>query len=441
MDVDSYSSSDYDEDGSGGEEGQDTTGNEGSGGAPEYANLFASEGLGHLRKFQDLLGVIAGIALDYDPTQDQEILDETCHKPLHDFLLSSLRTDKSIWDATCFDMYQRSMPDAMKALTAEIEQAFQESSATEAEQSLYVTELCTEAFHVGDGGTSTTKSKTRSGSWRNPKQQLAIKDKCDGNIHIKNFLTDPNQSSLGWRVVKSKKNIGSSKGLVRPINGRLLRETNALDTFPLMHSYKKLNWMVICDLAEWTRVFVDGFRPCDEVSEMAFNAQAHALSWLNSFHGSTLSRGWYREDFGRLASDANMPFLFDIVVAGMIGSDGSVGSKKERVFKIYQSNSFYCEELASAARTRYGVDPRVETRASHTLRWKPQTRIHFNVKDTEKLMLRLGSFDLNRPDQHIVLMLKILLINGNRNSPIQNMGRMTVLLDNLTSYIKRTRPS
>ena len=295
-------------------------------------------------------------------------------------------------------------------------------------QKLYFTELWGLAFDVGDGSTSVA-NKQKGERWSNPVQDLAIRDNLGGNIHVKKFLRDPNQASLGWRVRKSKKHRGRSSGVRRTINSRLFKETYVGFASPLVLSYKKLNWMVICGLSQWTRTFVDRLRPCDEASELAFNAQALILSWLNSLHGSTLSRRWYREDFRRIANNANMRFLFDIVLGGIIGSDGSVGMTKQRVFKIYQSNLFYCEELASAARTRYGVDPRVETKVSRTLRWRPLTYIHFNVRDTEKLLLRVGSFDLNRPDQHVVLMLKVLLVNGNRNKPIKNVGKMIALLE------------
>lgn len=401
----------------------------------EYVNSFLYES--HRRKLQDLLAIIAGIIDDYDTTQSKEYLDQNYHKPIHELIQSNFRTDAGFLDATCFDIYKRSMEDAMKTLIDEIETTFK---VGEAEKSLFLTELWAAAFLVGDGSLSAQK-KRKEGRWENPRQDFAIKDNYGGNIIVKKFLLHRNQDSLGWRLVRSKENPEMSSGVVRTINRRLFEETDFLFTTPLMSSYKKMNLMVIAGLSQCTRLSVDGHRPCNEESEMAFNAQVVSIEWLNMLHGTTLSRRWYEEDFQRIANDANMPFLFDLVLAGMIGSDGSVGLKKWRVFKIYQAHSVYCEVLANVMSPRYGVSPRVRTRMSSTLRSKPITTIHFNVADTEKLMLRVGSFDLNRPDQHIVLMLKALLINGNRNSPIQNVGRMIVLLNNLTSYIKKERPS
>lgn len=433
-----YSSTSHD--GSGGEENDTREQNEESFEHAPSVNqyLFGS----HLRKLQDIMGVISGLLADvneYDTTQSMDVLNEKYHKPLHEFIQSHFPVNAGYLRATCFDLFDRSMEDAMSALKAELE-SFQGGSATEAEQSVFLTELWGEAFNVGDGSTVASMISTDE-SWQNPRQTLSIKDNNYGDVHSKNFLLHRNNKRLGWTLIRSEKNPERSHGVRRTINSRLLKESTLLLTSPLMLSFKKFNWFLCCELSKWTRLTVDGHIPCSEESDMAFNAQAAVLSYLNTLHGTTLSPRWYRHDFGKVANHAHMRFLFDIALAGMMGSDGSVGVKRHRVFKIYQSNLVYCEELASVIRTRYGVDPRVTTRLSPTLKWKPRTVIHFNVADTEKLMLRVGAFDLNRPDQHVVLMLKALLVNGNRNKPIKNVKRMMVLLDNLASYIKKSRPS
>ncbi len=42
-------------------------------------------------------------------------------------------------------------------------------------------------------------------------------------------------------------------------------------------------------------------------------------------------------------------------------------------------------------------------------------------------MWRVGSFDLNRPDQHVALMLRALVVNGNRNSRINNVRKLSCI--------------
>ena len=414
-----------------------SSGNEESGGGEEVVpevNPFE-----YLKqKLQDLLFIFAGLLAveedddGYDPTATNDILDEKYHKLFHQLILSYLRTDATFLLATCYDLYNRSMPNAMKTLRNEIEESLKMG---EEEQSAFFTQAWGDAITVGDGSISSNGS----GNWR-PVQLLAIKDKVGGNIHVKDYLLHPNQEVHGWKLMRSQENPNLSAGVRRTINSRLLK-THAVITSPLLLSFKKFNWMVICKLSNRTRVFVDGHVPCNEESKIAARAQKSTLSWLNSLHGTTLPAPWYAEDFRKVAYDPDMPFLFDIALAGIIGSDGSVGLKEARVFRIYQSNATYCEELAKAMRTKYGVHPRVVTKASHTLRWKPETRIYLNVEDTEKLLLRVGSFDLNRPDQHVVLMLRTLVIVGNRNSPMDNAGKLSALLNNLNSYIKRVRPS
>mmetsp|Transcript_6007 Transcript_6007/g.9188 ORF Transcript_6007/g.9188 Transcript_6007/m.9188 type:complete len:443 (+) Transcript_6007:104-1432(+) len=442
MDFDDHNSPSSHDGSGGGEENDTTEQNELFEHAPSVNQyLFGS----HLRKLQDIIAVFSGLLADeneYDTNQSKDVLDEKYHKPLHEFIMSHFPIDAGFLRATCFDLFDRSMEDAMSALKAELIESFRGGSATEAEQSVFLAELWGEAFHVGDGSTSAAMiTNDGTSNWQNPKQTLAIKDNNYGDVHSKNFLLHRNNKRLGWKLITSKENPERSQGVRRTINSRLLKETALLLTSPLMLSFKKFNWMLSCKLAKWTRLFVDGHIPYNEESDMAFNAQATVLSWLNTLHGTTLSPRWYRNDFGKIANDADMRFLFDIALAGIMGSDGSVGTRGQRVFKIYQSNSVYCEELANAMRIRYGVRPRVATKISKTLRWKPESTIHFNTADTEKLMLRAGSFDLNRPDQHVVLMLKVLLVNGNRNKPIKNVKRMIVLLDNLASYIKKSRPS
>eukprot|EP00984_Skeletonema_dohrnii_P001249 scaffold391_cov88-Skeletonema_dohrnii-CCMP3373.AAC.6 len=422
-----------------------TSGNEESGGEEEVVlpDVNPFEYLNE--KLQDLLAIFAGLLAaeeddddGYDPTETNDVLDEKYHKVFHHLILSYLRTDATFLLATCYDLYKRSMPNAMKTLINEIEESFK---VGEEEQSVFFTQAWADAFTVGDGSIFAEGGIFAEGRKTRPRQTLAIKDKCGGNIHVKKYLLHPNQKIHGWWLSRSKKNRKLSGGVRRTINSRVLNETHARVMSPLLLSFKKFNWMVIVKLSKWTRVFVDGLVPCNEGIEIAFKAQASILSWLNSLHGTTLPAPWYEEDFRKLAYDPDMPFLFDIALAGIIGSDGSVGMKKDRVFRIYQSNSAYCEELAKAMRTKYGVHPRVATRMSATLRVKPSTKIFFNVEDTEKLLLRVGSFDLNRPDQHVVLMLRTLVIVGNRNRRMENARKLSALLDNLSSYIKRVRPS
>lgn len=410
-------------------------------GVTDDANILLGYGEGGQRKLHDLLALIGGIiAVDGYETRNKqkEFLDERYHKPLLQAISSCLRTDAGFLDATAYSMYLSSMPEAMKQLQTEIEQLPAET------KNELLTEMWWYASVVGDGNVGAQYPCVRDGNKQilKPREELAIKDASDGEIPVKEFLTHPNQRAHGFRLIKSKKFPNVSRGIRRPINLRLWEGTPAEICPFLLLSFKKWNWRVIRHFTRRTRMFVDNVSPYGNAqAEVAFKAQAIILSSLSTLHGSQLPSIWYREDFQKLLRH-KYPFLFDIVFAGMIGTDGSVGVRgDEYVFRLYQSIRAYCEEFAEATRKRYDVDPKVSTTPSKTLKWKPQSTIRFSTADTEKLLLRVGSFDLNRAEQHIVLMLKVLVKNGNQHLKIKNVNKIKELLGNLASYIKRVRPS
>jgi hypothetical protein len=437
MSDDSYSGGDESED-SGCDDGNET-GEEGNPFPPSYD-----------KKLHHIFSVICAFATmddddGYSTAIDQKIdiavLDEKHHKPLHQFILTFLRTDSSFLKATCYDIYCRSFPSAMATLQHEIESAM--GHLPSADKSFGLTEMWGAASSVGDGCFSQAFPKTSKNLCK-PCQAIAMKDKCGGkHHHTKIFLFHENQARSGWGHDRSKRNPDISYGVKRSINWRRWKiPSAAILGFNNLLSFKKLNWIVICQLANWTRIFTKGFKPHgNATAELAYKAKATALSWLNSLHGAMLPLSWYQRDFDRMANDDKIPFLFDIMGAGMMGTDGSVGLKNGRVMRLYQSNRFFLEAMANTFGTRYGVNPRVTTTPSQKLKWKPQSRINFTVADTEKLLLRVGSFDLMRPDQHIVLMMRTLLENGHRHYPINHLNKIRALLKNLTSYIKKVRPS
>jgi hypothetical protein len=444
MDNDSeYSGEDESEDSGCDDELGDSGGEPGEGGNPFLQTN------NYNRKLHQIFAVICAFAVMDDDggykTQGIDIaeLDETHHKPLHQFILSFLRTDSSFLEATCYDIYCRSFPSAMATLQHEIESAM--GHLPNADKSFGLIEMWGAASSVGDGCFSQSLPKKQPPKrFHKPQQAIAIKDKCNGKTHTKDFLLHANQARSGWRHRKSRRNPDISFGVVRTINWRRWKPPSAaILAFDNLLSFKKLNWIVISQLANWTRIFTKGFIPHgNATAELAYEAAATALSWLNSLHGSMLPRSFYQIDFDRMANDDEIPFLFDIMAAGIVGTDGSVGLKNGRVLKIYQSHRFFLEAMANTFGTRYGVNPRVETKPSQKLKHKPESTIHFTVADTEKLLLRVGSFDLMRPDQHIVLMMRTLLENGHHpDYPINHLNKIRALLRNLTSYMKKVRPS
>lgn len=140
-------------------------------------------------------------------------------------------------------------------------------------------------------------------------------------------------------------------------------------------------------------------------------------------------------DFRRTAE---LPCFFDVFIAGIIGSDGGVGNGNTLAYQIYQSNRRFMVAFSSVMNEKYGLSTFVTRKKCKSIRWRPEYTIRMNSEDTRKMILRVASYDLNRADQQLVLLLRIMVQHAKE---VPNKKRVQAFLKGLGKYIRSVRPS
>ena len=364
---------------------------------------------------QHIWAMAVCFAQNYDKEADPEHLVEHFFKPFHDFLVDTCLEDNgSFFDGTLYTLLVRSMPHVMQHIKEEIEM-WEGLSDDDGSRSSFFRELFIAAFTVGDGCLY-----TREDGWIY--QELAIKDLEDGDIHVKRYLR-----RYGWDDKHHQ------LGLRRDINTNVMIDRYSFFANGSLLSFKKRVWQSIMAFSSLTPSGMSG--RSNQFYSLARKTLAEICSGFNQTHGCYLPMSFFLDDFRQ---NTKIPCMFDICVSGMLATDGSVGSVCGLMYRIFQSNQRFIVALATVMKEKYGVNPRVTGVNSKTIRWRPKYRIYINSEDTRKLLPRVASFDLNRADQHLVLLLRIM---ADEARGVPNRRKVQAFLRGLAKYIRNLHPS
>ena len=262
-------------------------------------------------------------------------------------------------------------------------------------------------------------------------QTLAIKDNNEGNTHVKRYLR-----RHGWTDVRRHNEEDDTYRYValrRAITTEVKVDPYTFYANDNLLSFKKRVWGSIIEFSDLTPLGRSG--SMNRFYSLSRKTLGIICSVFNQTHGCYLPMKFFLDDFGQMAK---IPCMFDICVSGMLASDGSVGTTCGLSYRIYQSNQRFMVALATVMKEKYGVNPKVTGRNSQTIRWRPYYIMRINAEDTRKLLPRVASFDLNRADQHLVLLLRIMAYEA-RGVP--NKTKVQAFLNGLGKYIRKLHPS
>eukprot|EP00984_Skeletonema_dohrnii_P008396 scaffold3080_cov171-Skeletonema_dohrnii-CCMP3373.AAC.7 len=369
---------------------------------------------------QHIFALAVCFAQDFDKNEDADNLIREFYKPFYDEMMKCYKSDGTFLEATNYELLLRSMPSAMGPLKGELEEYVGLSDSTE--QSNFLREAAVAAFTVGDGCLHIPSNR------RIARQDLAIKDSVGGDTNIKRYLR-----LHGWKDMRQYDTENETYryvGLLRYVKDKELKDLNIGVANDYLLSFKKFVWMTIVAFAKATNRAAN-----TPLSNIAHQASAIISSSLNQNHGCYYPMSFYLADFRRITE---LPCMFDISVSGMLGSDGSVGSTANINYSIYQSNQRFIVALATIMHEQYGVTPTVYRQKSNSIRRRPCYQIRLNANDTKKILPRMASFDLNRADQHLVLLLRMM---ARHSSGVRNVNKVKAFLSGLGKYIRSLHPS
>lgn len=379
-----------------------------------------SESSDKILHLHDIMGVFFAMA-DSHPEEVEEgefkEFEESHYRPAHEWLLKEAYggADATFLQNTNYPLLLRSMKEVMEPIKKEVETLDEE----------LFPELYLAAFTAGDGSLIFPHSRFDSATDRGRKiprliQILAIKGAAPHPF--KEWL-----SSHGWKTYNAY--------AYRKVDESLLTiyPPCLVIAFQHMLSFKKLLWMAVCELGACIRL--GGIQG----NKNSYNLIAHTIlvvvfSWLNSFHGIMMSEQWFADDFQKMA---NKDCYLDFFLAGMIGSDGGIYD----TYRIFQSNRRWCKALAKTIKKVYSLEKRPNVCTSNrpsSARQRAVSTLRIHAEASEKLAPRVASFDMNRKDQHIVYLIRRMVIHA---GVIPNKKRIQAFLKGLAKYIRRVHQS
>lgn len=366
-----------------------------------------------IARIHDLFSLVISFAQDYTSnlTNDQKKYDYVI--PFYLYMRGGSLYENgqgSFVGGTNFNIYQNSFPLAMMDINDSLE-----DSGEDLENGLrdeLIAERYVASATVGDGSISMPARTLK----HRPVQGMALYGSSRYRIYL---------GCHGW---------GTSGGMAyRSINRELLEKDEFILSCHTQLSFKKFVWMAITKLAlparlasrRMQKTFV--FR----VGRMVLST---TMSWLNHVHGAYFPQTWYERDFAKMTRCE-----FDSFLQGMIGTDGGIVTDNER-YEIYQSNKRWCNALADAMRSRYGINPTVRTRPARSVRSRASSKIFLSVADSERIFLHMSYCDYIRADQHLVLLL-LRMVHHVSTADLPNKGNIRAFLKDLGKYIRRENPS
>eukprot|EP00984_Skeletonema_dohrnii_P004077 scaffold1410_cov76-Skeletonema_dohrnii-CCMP3373.AAC.2 len=374
---------------------------------------------------QHIWAMAVCFAQNFDRNADPDHLIEHFYKPFHDMIVHTcLKDDGTFFQGTLYELFLESMPHAMRQIREEVEMWQGLSDDGDASRSSFFRELFVSAFTVDDGCLHAGKTGTIN-------HGLAIKDLKGGDVHVKRYLR-----RHGWK--DRRKHIAEDDtycyvGLTRDITAAAKSDPYIFFANDNLLSFKKRIWETIIVFSKFTPSGCSG--SVNPFYSLARKTSAIICSVFNQTHGCYLPMSFFLGDFRKMAKN---PCLFDICVSGMLASDGSVGDCRIMYYQVYQSNQRFIVALATIMKEKYGVNPKVTNRKCDSIQWRPSYKIRINSKDTRKLLPRVASFDLNRADQHLVLLLRFM---AKEAKGVPNRNSVKAFLRGLGKYIRKLHPS
>ena len=368
---------------------------------------------------QDIFALAVCFAQSFDKNADIDKNTEQFFRPFHNRISKLYKADSSFFDATNCTLLSRSMPSAMRSIVEEVELLGGRSD--EKRSDLFCCGYLA-GFHVGDGCTHVSNN----GFIR---QVLGIKDKEDGDTNVKRYLRNH-----GWKDVRRLNEESGQHdyvGLCRCVDSTQLLDYNTCIANDYLLSYKRYIWSSIIAFAQLAPPGKAG--SSNDLMTKSREALAIICSMFNQTHGCYFPTSFYMSDFRRMTE---LPCFFDMFIAGIIGSDGSVGIDIDYYF--YQSIRRFMVAFSTVMNEKYGLSTVVRREKCKSIRWRPKYTIRMNSEDTTKMILRVASYDLNRADQHLVLLLRIMVKHA---KGVPNKRRVQAFLKGLGKYIRKARPS
>jgi hypothetical protein len=368
---------------------------------------------------QQLYALAICFAQSFDKNEDIVVNTDKYFRPFHKRISACYQPNSSFFDATNCTLLIRSMPSAMRSIVEELD--MWKGRSDERPSDLFRCGYLA-AFGVGDGCTHVAKNGQI-------KQTLAIKDWEEGDINVKRYLRNH-----GWKNSR-KKNKKSEQydyiGLSRYVDITQLQDYNTCLANHYLLSFKRYIWSSIIAFAALAPPGQAG--QSNDLMVKSRQALSIICSMFNQTHGCYFPTSFYMSDFRRMTG---LPCFFDVFIAGIIGSDGSVGINLD--YSIYQSIRRFMVAFSTVMNEKYGLSTVVIKKKSKTIRWRPSYTIRMNSEDTRKMILRVASYDLNRADQQLVLLLRIMVKHA---KGVPNKKRVQAFLKGLGKYIRKVRPS
>lgn len=373
---------------------------------------------------QDIIGVFFAMSATHPEEVKEEEFEqfvESHYGPAHEWLLKEAYggAQATFLQNTNYPLLLRSMKEVMQPIKKEVEEF-----SDEHREKLFP-ELYLAAYTAGDGSLYFPHSRFDSSYDRHRKiprliQILAIKG--DETHPFKQWL-----SFHGWKTYGTYAYRIVDESLLNPY------PSHVATAFQHMLSFKKLLWMAACELG-----------PCIRLGGIQGNTNSYTLiahtilvvvfSWLSSLHGIMMSEQWFMDDFQTMAKK---DCYLDFFLAGIIGSDGGIYDS----YRIFQSNRRWCKALAKTIENVYSLKytPSVSTSNSFSsARERACSTLRICTEDAEKLAPRLASFDMNRKDQHIVYLIRRMVLSAGN---IPNKKKIQAFLKGLAKYIRKVHPS
>ena len=229
--------------------------------------------------------------------------------------------------------------------------------------------------------------------------------------------------------------------------------------------FKRLQWLVLVFLAYPARLFLDHVTtPLARYTRVVI---PYILSHLNYGHGAgmgvavfykwLLNIGKFSPGTSLLPSSFNplveyVPIFLFLYIAGMFGSDGSVGgystkSSREGQCEIYQSCENYLLALVKILNKvikfplgeKLKVNKKVR-QATTSAATRAQYYIRFSLCQVVRIIFPIGSFDYNRRSQWTVLLI-LIMVKLDNDIPKKDKDKIMLFLKDLLIIIKIIHPS